>query len=503
MQDTTTRSLIEVNPASLIVGANVRPDARVDAALIESIRERGVLMPVTAYRNSDGDLVVLYGQRRTLASVQAERETIPVVVVPEPDEADRLTDQVTENDHRAALTDTERATAYDQLALLGMSAAQIAKATATKRETVTAALAVAKSETAREAIQNDGATLTEAAILAEFEDDEEAVTDLLRNRHWNGMEHTAQRLRDQRARAALIQETIDSLAADGITAIPRAEASYRQNLASLATPDGEPITDDMHADCPGHALTVTVETHTVYVDPETGEPVEDQEAAEAEMEAYYDARADEDDAAPAPYRTTSRKVAVTETICLDPDAHGHVSRFGHRTSTQPTGTSPAVDPEVEAEAKRAERRRVIQNNRAWEAAETVRVAWLKQFAVGKTAPKGAAKWLTMMLVKHPSVLAESRGWQNAQEIIGKTPADEQATKASDARALRLAVLVALTRCEGQADRDHWRNQRSTTRDYLTALAGWGYTLSDVERLAAGMPALDTENEQDGDSPDED
>lgn len=53
------------------------------------------------------------------------------------------------------------------------------------------------------------------------------------------------------------------------------------------------------------------------------------------------------------------------------------------------------------------------------------------------------------------------------------------------------------------DTRHTGNQHSTTRDYLTALAGWGYTLSDVERLAAGMPALDTENEQDGDSPDED
>ena len=48
-----TMELVEVDPGTLIVGANVRLDPNVDKQLVASIRERGVLQPIVAYRASE------------------------------------------------------------------------------------------------------------------------------------------------------------------------------------------------------------------------------------------------------------------------------------------------------------------------------------------------------------------------------------------------------------------------------------------------------------------
>ncbi|WP_307961841.1 ParB/Srx family N-terminal domain-containing protein [Salinispora arenicola] len=87
--------LLRVDPATLVVGANVRLDPRLRKTYVDNVRQRGVLEPVIAYLDDNGRLVVLRGQRRTLAAVQAQRPWVRVMVVPKPDEADRLTDQVT------------------------------------------------------------------------------------------------------------------------------------------------------------------------------------------------------------------------------------------------------------------------------------------------------------------------------------------------------------------------------------------------------------------------
>src|SRR5690242_18198358 len=103
-----TGDLIHIDPREVVVGTNVRLDARLDKSFVESIRERGVLVPIVGYYNDEQQFTVLYGQRRTLASVEAERDTIPAYVVDGQDEADRLIDQMAENDHRKSLTKSER-----------------------------------------------------------------------------------------------------------------------------------------------------------------------------------------------------------------------------------------------------------------------------------------------------------------------------------------------------------------------------------------------------------
>lgn len=98
-----------VNPADLVIGANVRLDTKTDTAFLASIRERGVLVPVVAHRDSDNEdrLTVLYGQRRTLAATEVGHDSIPVYVVATPDDASRIVDQLGENDHRAGLAATD------------------------------------------------------------------------------------------------------------------------------------------------------------------------------------------------------------------------------------------------------------------------------------------------------------------------------------------------------------------------------------------------------------
>lgn len=58
-------------------------------------------------------------------------------------EVARLVEQWAENEHRAGLTGADRLNTIEQLSLLGVSAAQIAKRTKAARKDVDAALAIA------------------------------------------------------------------------------------------------------------------------------------------------------------------------------------------------------------------------------------------------------------------------------------------------------------------------------------------------------------------------
>ena len=137
--------LLEVDPGTLVIGTNVRTDTRPDAReFAASVKARGVIEVITAYRADDGSLVVLRGQRRAVVAAQVGTPTgtVPVRVVDAPGDADRVTDQMVENVHRAAMRESEVRDGIEQLALHGVSAAQIAKRTAIRRHTVDAALRV-------------------------------------------------------------------------------------------------------------------------------------------------------------------------------------------------------------------------------------------------------------------------------------------------------------------------------------------------------------------------
>lgn len=422
--------LEQINPASLTIDANVRADVQLDKAFLASIKEHGVIQPVVAHRTEDGGVHVLYGQRRTLAAVETAQPLIPVYVVDSLTEADRLAKQVVENDHRQALTDHDRAEAFHQLSLLGVSATQIARKTGAKKTTVDSALKVRANDTATAALAN-GMTLEMAAVIDEFSDDPEAITRLVQVAAENpqGFEHTAQRLRDDRTRAALIAEDTAEAEAQGLKIVD-AEVTYWDykgpvaNIRDLRTSDGEPLTlADADAAHIGWSYTGNV---TV---------------------SYFN---------------------------TDWKAAGFTKPGAARSGKM-------------SEEEKAERRTVIENNKAWDAASTVRVEFLKKLLKAKTAPKGALRFVSQSMGAHGYTVADglSKHAGFAAELLGA--ADEygalvKITGKPTAKHEHNVLAVVLAGFEKSLSRASWRQSTGTAKDYLNQLTIWGYTLSDVETL---------------------
>lgn len=462
---TAQTELIQINPAEVVVGANVRRDARLDKALVASIRERGVLVPIVGYRDEAGHFTVLYGQRRTLAAVEAKQATVPAYVVASKSDADRLIDQMAENDHRAALTTTERAQGFEQLAALGLSAAQIAKRTATAKSDVTAGLAVAGSELATKAVDRwDFLTLEQAATLAEFEDDEEAVKALTVAAQRGQFAHTAQRLRDARAEAQELARAALALTEKGVTVVPQPSYGDKSvvSLDRLRT-EGVAVEVQAHASCPGHAAYVTAEwewTETQDNDEDDGEQGEQVRT----VTAVY--------------------------VCTDYKANGHTDRW----DTSSAGSKPkAADmTDTQREKAKAERRDVIDSNKAWASAETVRREWVKAFLTRKTAPKGSAALIALALFQNANGLSDYRLAETVSDLLGmdkaygSTKTAETITKATEGRATVIALGYVLAAYEGQTGKHSWRRVDAGTARYLTFLTANGYVLADVEARAAGI-----------------
>src|SRR4051794_26645864 len=204
---TTTELRVEhLDPAALLVDVNIRSDARLDADFLASIREHGVLVPIVAVRTAEGQIRVRYGHRRTLAAVEAQRDRVPVVVTGDDSDTDaeqvtRLLTQYAENTHRSGLTTGEQVDVFTQLAAFGLTPGQIARRTRARKADVTAALAVADSDLAKAASERyEFLTLDQAAAVAEFDDDSEAVKALVTAAKSGQFDHVAQRLRDERDR---------------------------------------------------------------------------------------------------------------------------------------------------------------------------------------------------------------------------------------------------------------------------------------------------------------
>jgi ParB family chromosome partitioning protein len=170
-----------LDPATLLVDLNIR-EAKLDKEFLASIKDHGVIEPIVAVRTESGEVRVRHGHRRTLAAIQAGHATVPVFIVgaENNDEADRIAKQWHENKHRSGLTNVEEVGAVDQLALLGLSAATIAKRLRSPKRHVESALAIRDSELARAATARyDFLTLDQSATIADFEQNVEAVKALV------------------------------------------------------------------------------------------------------------------------------------------------------------------------------------------------------------------------------------------------------------------------------------------------------------------------------------
>ena len=80
----------------------------------------------------------------------------------------------------------------------------------------------------------------------------------------------------------------------------------------------------------------------------------------------------------------------------------------------------------------------------------------------------------------------------AHQLLGLDPsgyfeADKLAAliEQTPAKALHVALAIALGACESVTSKQTWRSPSLTDADYFTQLATWGYSLSDVEQIGIG------------------
>jgi ParB family chromosome partitioning protein len=482
--------LIDVDPTELVIGTNVRLDPTLDRSFIASIRERGVLEPIVAHRSDSGSLVVKMGNRRTLAAVKTSRRTVPVYVIAPGEEADRLIDQMAENDHRQGLTPVDRLRGFEMLEALGLTAGQIAKRTATPRAQVNAGLRAAKSEAAiAAAAMNPMVPLDQLATIAEFEDSPDTIEHLTRFLGDERFDHLAQRARDDRSQKQLIKDFTQSLVEGGVVVI--GAPSYTDNSVKRLIelrPAGseEEFTPDAHADCPGHAAIVTIswisERQSAATDANGHLSGGDQE------DDGYD---DEDgDPVSAP---SGHYGPIATYVCTDAGKYGHQPRWGAITRK-----AADMAPE-EREQARADRRDVIQSNKDWRSAETVRRRWLTEFATRSKPPVGAEVFIASCLTAadHPINSVLSTVSTLAYELFGipeadrptyanrTTPITDLAGGASPARATVITLGVLVSAYESVTSVQSYRHMSDSTARYLRFIESAGYTLSEVELRACG------------------
>ena len=226
MPDTATLGTIaHIDPNQIEVETNIRTTVKLDAVFLASIREYGALTPVGCRRNEDGTATLRIGQRRLLAAHEVGLAAIPAYIV-EGDESTvtRLLEQFAENEHRANLTEPERAAVFQQLAFEGLTIPQIAKRTGVKKAVVEAGNTVADSEFAGKIATKHEVTLDQAAAILEFEDDPKAVNALVQTAEDtpDQFRHEVQRQRDDRARRQAVEAEQDALREQGFTILDRA-----------------------------------------------------------------------------------------------------------------------------------------------------------------------------------------------------------------------------------------------------------------------------------------
>ena len=480
--------LYEVDPAALRIGANIRTDIHPDAKEFSaSIKSRGVLEVISAYLDPDAGLTVLRGQRRTVvaAKVGTPSGTVPVRVVAAPEEVDRIIDQATENLHRQAMHTRETRDAVEQLAMLGVSAAQIAKRVALPRSTVDTALAVTRNSATKERMDAAGMTLEDAALFAEFEDDPAAIDTL--TAAWDDawrrrqLPHIVQRLRDERAEALALQGEVERLRSEGLPVLDPEQVPtdlHRHTLANLRTDDDQPIPEEAWPQIGGAAVVVTVE----WAEPEAWDDDEEEDEPDAEQ------------------------VYVPVWVCLDPYAAGLHYAYDPRnraTGHDSAATGDSTEREAEAEARRAaesaERRRVIANNKAWKAAEVVRREWLTGLLARRTVPSGAEALIARAVLgcEHSLSHALQHGHTLLPDLLGIKAAEDDSEGYTSARtrtariietattpkAATMRTLAAvLAAWEERSGTHTWRNPSGWDAVVMTTLTGWGYPASDVEQL---------------------
>lgn len=416
--------------------------------LTESIRSLGVLMPLLVEPTASG-YRVLAGKRRLAAAVAAGLEAVPIHVQADDDVV--LMAMAAENLSRKDLTMAEEAETYLQLEAEGFDVATIAVGTGRTAEHVKMGLRVAGAKApAKKVIADRPVTLEQAAAIAEFEDDEAAIEELLDTMEFepDQLDHQLSRLRLEAASQAAVVAKAQELAAGGATVLDGPPGwSNLQEPCRISELYAEGSTTSLsiedHAACPGAAVFVE--------------------------------------------KTWRGDPAVVH-ACADPAGNGHKLVNG-RTRGRSDAAAKSTDlSDKEREKASAARKAVIANNKAWRAAMPVRVAFVEQVIARRSPPKGTLRFAVERITSRPYAI--SHVGAHSGELLPKGFDLEQlAAKRTDAQ-LPLALFAMVARSiEAQLAnyaRPH-ECKEPEVRAYFEFLRAAGYTLAPVEELIVPAP----------------
>lgn len=124
--------------------------------------------------------------------------------------------------------------------------------------------------------------------------------------------------------------------------------------------------------------------------------------------------------------------------------------YGH---IEPSVGNSRNGRQISDEQAKAERQRVLRNNKAWRASESVRLNWLKTFIARKSAPKGAHRFVFAELAVDSYRLRDAFDKQHriACELLDREQKALIAAMddASDARAQMIVLALVLSAHEAR------------------------------------------------------
>lgn len=484
-----------VNPNDLLTEINVRTEASLTKQFIASIKENGVLVPIVAIRNTDGMLQVRMGQRRTLAAREAGLESVPVYITDaESDVATRLVQQITENDQRLALGASDRVQGIQALLDTGLSVTRVAKRLAVSAERVKQSKAVAGSPVAMEALHERAATLAEAAGIAEFDDDPDAVTRLQRAAGRGYFEQELERLRTARAeraereRAVAAYEELGYTVLDSYPGYGSGQVPLTHLLVDGVAADESVVKDPKH-------WSVILDEEEVFTLKATGESV-DETTIDWSTENDPSLEAEEGKLH-ASLITEAISWVPSNYFCHDPEAAGltvseRYTKLAEAAASLPDGVQVESSEDLAAKAEqKAERRKVIELNKAGDAAELVRRKFIADVLKRKTPPKGAMLFIAEQLLRNGTLLGSHRGDEVAGELLGvDVRTGEVLDHANDQRSEVVLLGLTLGALEAFTPKSAWRGPSQGSVALLRFLQELGYGLSPVEQVIVGDKTAD-------------
>ena len=422
---------------------NKRRDLRVTKAYVENLKKFGLKVPLIVVPDA-GAYRVTDGHRRLAGAEQAGLEKAPCLIDERliGNEALQYLDMVNTAVHREPLTALEQANALFDAHQHGASKNDLIVTIGSRKLANEALKAASMGEQLQQEAAKYDLTIPQLAALAEFEDDEKAYRRLLNAASRADFDHALELERIDRREEAERKACETELVAAGVQVLGEVPSGARR-IGTLTDENGESLTQETHAPCPGHFAIV---------------------AAGSDPTVHY--------------------------YCSDPEKYEHYVLKAAQSASEQEQAARAI---------------ATAGNREWRAAEALRHKFLTELIARTSLPAADAEiinrlvasiWLAFGEPLHNGQQAKVREMQSV--LLGLERADNDtmgklAYKVDRRRLPLIALAAAAAPHEVYAcSIKVWRTDvdpydmrwRPYAAQWLNALAGLGHKLTDIEQAVA-------------------